>query len=35
LPSYLMKAKCDVPDEIFKKIEEGFWVFDEVYILFI
>ena len=24
LPSYLMKAKCDVPDEIFKKLEEGF-----------
>ena len=24
LPSYLMKAKCDVSDEIFKKMEEGF-----------
>ena len=24
LPSYLMKAKCNVPDEIFKKIELGF-----------
>ena len=24
LPSYLMKAKCNVPDEIFKKIEQGF-----------
>ena len=21
LPSYLMKAKCDIPDDIFKKIE--------------
>ena len=24
LPSYLMKAKCDVPDEIIKKMEQDF-----------
>ncbi len=24
LPSYFMKAICDVPDEIYKKIEEDF-----------
>ena len=24
LPSYLMKAKCDIPDDIYKKIEEYF-----------